>query len=64
MSFWYNSATTANFDEDGVYLEYSQAGGPWTLLDVALDPSATNWYNLTNIANNSQAGWGVTLMAA
>jgi hypothetical protein len=58
LSFWYNSATTANFDEDGVYLEYSQAGGPWTLLDVALDPSAVNWYNLTNIAGTGQPGWG------
>lgn len=55
MSFWYNSATSQS---DGVYLEYSQSGGPWTLLDNTLDPSAVNWYNITNIANSGNAGWG------
>lgn len=59
MSFWYNSSTVAGAtNKDGVFLEYSLAGGPWTLLDNSLDPSAVNWYNQTNIGGSGNAGWG------
>ncbi|MBK9423449.1 MAG: T9SS type A sorting domain-containing protein [Bacteroidetes bacterium] len=60
LSFWRNSNCEDNWD--GVRLEYSISGGPWTLLGGAAAPAPcwVNWYNFANLLSSGLPGWAGT----
>lgn len=57
LYFWRNHNTEQNWD--GVRLEYSENGGPWTLLGAANQnpPCWVNWYNMPTINCSNQPAW-------
>src|SRR6185436_19883369 len=55
LSFFQNWDCESNWD--GVKLEYSINGTPWTVLGDFGDTNATNWYNFTNINSNPGPAW-------
>jgi len=60
LSFWRNHNTEQNWD--GVRLEYSISGGPWTLLGGPnqVAPCWVNWYNMPTINCSQQPAWAGT----
>jgi len=59
LSFWVNFNTQIN--QDGVYLQYSVNGLPWTNMGgIGSVPPYQNWYTGTMTCNPSNVGWSGT----
>ncbi len=60
LYFWRNHNTEQNWD--GVRMEYSIAGGTWTLFGptAAAPPCWVNWYNMPSINCSTQPAWAGT----
>ncbi|HNQ12948.1 MAG TPA: immune inhibitor A [Bacteroidia bacterium] len=55
LSFWQNRNLQNN--SDGVTLEYSINGNPWTPLGVLGQPKSVNWYTLANLFPGNKPVW-------
>ncbi len=55
VSFWNNYNTESGWD--GVRLEYSFNGAPWSVLGTMGDPNAINWYTSSSINSSFLPAW-------